>query len=121
MREDIKIFCRMAKDYLSIAEFNLEGDKYEATIYYSRAAVEKALLAYLLKKKYESKEKNNLKKIIKHLTINNNLTKTYSMIHLALTISQSHETDLELTKDICKEIMEDAQEIILWVNKEIEK
>ena len=121
MREDIKILFRMSKDYLSIAEFNLEGEKYEAAIHYSRSAVEKSLLAYMLKKRYEKKENFDIKKLVKGFSSNHNITKAYSIIHLALTISQSHEKELKLNEDISKEIMKDAQEIIWWVEKEIEK
>jgi len=119
-RDESKIWLRRANNDLATAEYNFEGDKYDATIFYAHKAAEKALMALIVKKSEKPEHIFDFTRIAKSLESHEEVLKLFAVIDLAYTISKHHHKEKEISREECHEAIKASAEILMWIKKHVE-
>lgn len=119
MRDTYKRWFGWARNDLATAEFNFEGEKFDATVDYSHKASEKALMALIIKRSDKAEHFFHYSSISKVLNYHERILKLYALVDIAHTAISHQDKEKEISKDECEEVLRAAMEIVMWVQKEL--
>ncbi|MBI2558985.1 HEPN domain-containing protein [Candidatus Woesearchaeota archaeon] len=123
MKEEFRIWRRMAKDDLNSAESNLKNRKYYVCAYLSHQAAEKALKALLLKKTKSIIKTHDLVILGKQINLPTELLKKceqLSRVYIETKYGLGvYAPSQKFKKQNSSEYLKIAKEIVIWAEKNI--
>jgi HEPN domain-containing protein len=104
---------------LRSAKKNYEIEEYQVTAFLTQQAVEKALKALLIKKTENFPKIHDLTRLAKLLNAPEDILELCARITPAYTATRYPDISSEFSKEEVKELVEYAEKVIEWVEKEL--
>ena len=124
MKEEVDKWWKVALEDLETSKYNLKGDKLAAASFYTQQAVEKGLKTLLLHKSNPLEKTHDIMRLSILVSAPNKIRKICSAIQPIYFESRYPDRidfDEFTDKDYITELVNNAQEVIEWIKKELEK
>ena len=124
MKEEVKKWWKIAKRDLDTSKYNLKGNILAAAAFYAQQAVEKGLKAVLIQKNKPFEKTHDVVKLsilVESPDRIRILCAKIQPVYIESRYPDAEEQDAFTKKDYIKELVNNADEIIKWIGKKLEK
>lgn len=120
MREEVERWLERANEDLETAKYNLKGKMWNAAIFYSQQATEKALKALQIKKLNKFEKIHDLVRLAESVNANKRILGLCDQINPVYFVSRYPDIiGDKYSREEVEEILESSKKVLEWVKEEI--
>ncbi len=121
MREEVERWLEKANEDLETARYNLKGKRWDAAIFYSQQATEKALKALQIEKLNKFEKIHDLIKLAESVNADKRILDLCDQINPVYFVSRYPDIiGNRYTREEVKEILKASKKVLEWVKEEIQ-
>jgi len=117
MKEEFKEWMEKAEKDLKTAKYTLDGNIFDAAVFYAQQSAEKALKSLLLKNTSKFPKIHDLTKLAKLVKAPKKIIEFCSIINPGYLASRYPDMGDDYTKKDCEDIIKAAEEVLKWTKR----